>query len=159
MWSLQLHGMSVAVAGDIPYHMQTCMQSWGSNCKYYNAIIHPQDALDNGATTCLVRTVDTDAVAIFVGKFHKLLEHNTAANVWLAFGAGKWFRYIHVNAIYNALGKYKSMALPFFHFFTGCDTTFTLISLEKAAWDIWNSFSEVTNTFLFFRLSSPYLIK
>ena len=52
-------------------------------------LIHLQDALDNGATTCLVRTVDTDVVATFVGKFHKLLECNPAADVWLAFGGGK----------------------------------------------------------------------
>ena len=73
--------------------------------------------------TCLVRTVYADVVAIFVGKFQKLLEHNPAADVWLAFGAGKWFRHIHVNAIHNALRKHKSMALPVFHSFTGCDTT------------------------------------
>ena len=53
----------------------------------------------------------TDVVAIFVGKFHKLLELNPAADVWLAFGTGKCYRHIHVNAIYNAPGKHKSMAL------------------------------------------------
>ena len=112
-------GMSVAVIGDIPHHMQTCNREEADT----RMLIHLQDALDNGATTSLVQTVDTDVVAIFVGKFHKLIEHNPAADVWLAFGTGKWFRHIHANAIYNALGKHKSMALPVFHSFAGCDTT------------------------------------
>jgi len=109
-------GMSVAVAGDIP---PTCNHEEADT----RMLIHLQDALDNGATTCLVRTVDTDVVAIFDGKFHKLLERNPAADVRLSFGAGKWFRHIYVNAIYNALGKHKCMALPVYHSFTGCDTT------------------------------------
>ena len=33
-------------------------------------LIHLQDALANGCTTCLVRTVDTDVVVIIIGKFH-----------------------------------------------------------------------------------------
>ena len=40
-----------------------------------------------------------------------------------AFGAGKNFRYVYINALCNALGEEKSVALPFFHSFTGCDTT------------------------------------
>jgi len=74
---------------------------------------------------------------------------NPAADVWLAFGAGKWFRHIHVNAIYNALGKHKFMALPVFHSFTGCDTTSAFFGKgKKSAWDAWNSFPEVTDAFL-----------
>ena len=89
-------GMSVAVIGDIPHHMQTCNREEADT----RMLIHLQDALDNGATTSLVQTVDTDVVAIFVGKFHKLIERNPAADVWLAFGTGKWFKHIHANAIY-----------------------------------------------------------
>ena len=32
-------------------------------------LVHLQDALRDGATTCLVRTVDTDVVVILIGKF------------------------------------------------------------------------------------------
>jgi len=116
-------------------------------------LIHLQDTLDNGATTCLVRTVYTDVVAIlsFVGKFQNYL------SVWLAFGAGKWFRHIHVNAIYNALGKHKSIALPVFHSCTGCDKTSAFGKGKKSVWDAWNSFPEVTNTFLFIN-SHPHTL-
>ena len=39
-----------------------------------------QDALANGSTTCLVRTVDTDVI-IIIGKFHALLAKYPAADI------------------------------------------------------------------------------
>ncbi|KAG0725625.1 hypothetical protein GWK47_038253 [Chionoecetes opilio] len=33
-------------------------------------VVHLKDALDKGCTNCLVRTVDTDVVAILIGKYH-----------------------------------------------------------------------------------------
>ncbi len=86
-------------------------------------LIHLQDALDSGSTTCLVRTVDTDVVVIIIGKFHALLANHPAADIWIAFGTGKNFMYIHINAICSSLGRNKSMTLLIFHCFTGCDTT------------------------------------
>jgi len=74
-------GMSVAVTVDIPHHMQTCNHEETDT----RMLIHLQDAFDNGATTCLIRTVDIDVVAIFVGKFHKLLEQSCSrcmAGIW-----------------------------------------------------------------------------
>ena len=88
-------------------------------------LIHLQDALENGATTCLVRTVDTDVIVIIVGTFHYLRDQHPAADVWIAFGTGRNFRYLHINAICNALGREKAIALPIFHSVTGCDTTST----------------------------------
>ena len=106
-------------------------------------LIHIQDALENGATTCLVRTV-----VIIVGKLHYLCEQHPAADVWIAFGTGRNFRYLHINAIYNALGREKAIALPIFHSVTGCDTTSTLFGKgKKSAWDAWKAFPEVTKAF------------
>jgi hypothetical protein len=67
--------------------------------------------------------VDTDVVVIVIGKFHTLLAKHPTADIWIAFGTGKNFQYIHINAICHALGKCKSISLPIFHSFTGCDTT------------------------------------
>ena len=42
-----------------------------------------------------------------------------------------------------------SRALPFFHAFTGCDTTSQLFGKGKRiAWESWKSFPEVTEAFL-----------
>ena len=68
----------------------------------------------------------------------------------MAFGTGRNFRHIHINAICNALGREKSVAFPSFHSFTGCDTTSTFFGKrKKSAWEAWKSFPVVTNAFLY----------
>ena len=54
-------------------------------------VVHWHDALDTGSTTCLVRTVDTDVVAIIIGKFHALTVNNPTPDTWIAFGTGNNF--------------------------------------------------------------------
>jgi len=43
------------------------------------------------------------------------------AVIWIAFGTGKWFRFVPALEIARALGPDGCMALPKFHAFTGCD--------------------------------------
>ena len=43
-------------------------------------LIHLQDALNNGATTCLVHTVNTDVTVIIAGKLYGLLQQHPAAD-------------------------------------------------------------------------------
>ena len=129
-------GASVASAGG-SYHMQACNHDEADT----RILIHLQDALNNGSTTCLVRTVDTDVIVIIAGKFYDLLQQQPAADIWLAFGTGMKFRYIHINTMCNILGLEKSTALPIFHSFTGCDTTSAFFGKGKrSAWEVWKSF-------------------
>ena len=65
-----------------------------------------------------MRTVDTDVVVNLLGKFHYLVSVCHNVNIWVAFGVGKSFSYIHVNTVYKNLGQEKSLALPVFHSFT-----------------------------------------
>ena len=86
-----------------------------------------------------MRTVDTDVVVIINGKFYSLLTKHLAADIWIALGTGKNFKYMHINAICYALGKHKSMSLPIFHCFTGCDTTSAFFGKGgNSAWEAWN---------------------
>ena len=62
-------------------------------------VIHLQDSLINGCTSCLVCTVDTDVVIIFVGMFHRFVALCQDVNIWVAFGLGKNFTYYHINTI------------------------------------------------------------
>jgi len=54
--------------------------------------VHVRHALERGAESALVRTVDTDVVVILVGKIHDLLACNQLSKVWVAFGMGRYFR-------------------------------------------------------------------
>uniref|UniRef100_A0A1X7TMT0 Uncharacterized protein n=1 Tax=Amphimedon queenslandica TaxID=400682 RepID=A0A1X7TMT0_AMPQE len=111
--------------------------------------IHVLNGVANGAINCLIRTVDTDVV-IFLGMFHPLLAINPACNVWVAFGIGKNFQYIHINAVYEKLREEKARALPFFHSFAGCDTTSSFYGTgKKTAWEAWKCFPDATSSFIY----------
>ena len=70
-----------------------CMESCDHEEADTRMVVHLQDALDTGSTTCLAHTVDTDVVAIIIGKFHALTANHPTADIWIAFGTGKNFMY------------------------------------------------------------------
>ena len=45
-------------------------------------VVHVRHALERGAESVFVRTVDTDVVMILVGKIHDLLAYNQLSKVW-----------------------------------------------------------------------------
>ena len=106
-------------------------------------------------------TVDTDVIVILVGAYFSFLDTFPDMNIFVGFGTGKHFKYYSINSICQSLGKEKSRALPFFHTFTGCDTTSQFLGKgKKSAWESWISYPEVTKAFLFaqehsFRLLQP----
>lgn len=119
-------------------------------------VVHLQDAVQRGLTKCLLRTVDTDVVVILIGKFHHLVSLSQDVDIWIAFGTGKGFMHIHINAICAGLGRDKSLALPVFHSFTGCDTTSAFFGRgKKSAWEAWVCYPEVTNAFTYIA-SNPF---
>ncbi len=52
-------------------------------------MVHIQHAVDQGAKTLLVRTVDTDVVVILVGLYFQLVTNQQLCDLWVAFGMGK----------------------------------------------------------------------
>ena len=62
-------------------------------------VVHLLDALDCGYAICVVRTVDTDVVAILIGKFNSIIDKYPTADIWVAFGTGKGFMYLHIGSI------------------------------------------------------------
>ena len=100
--------------------------------------------------------VDMDVVVILIGKFHHLITLGQDVSIWGAFGMGKNFTYHHINSIYDVLGKEKSLALPLFHSFTGCDTTSAFFGKGKqSAWEAWKCYPDVTRAFTYMALN-PY---
>lgn len=102
-------------------------------------VIHLVHALEAGASSVMVRTVDTDVVVILVGKFHAIIANSPHADIWVAFGMGKHFSFISVNHICSR------QSLPVFHSLTGCDTTSSFCGRgKKTAWQVWESSDHFT---------------
>ncbi|XP_078351843.1 uncharacterized protein LOC144636497 [Oculina patagonica] len=113
-------------------------------------LVHVKDALAKGGRSVLVRTVDTDVVVILIAQFHMLSSTWPGSTFWVAFGMGKTFQLLSVNSICDYLGEEKCRALPFFHAFTGCETTSAFLGKgKKSAWEAWNAYPEVTEAFLY----------
>ena len=98
-----------------------------SSCNHEEAdtrvVVHVKHALENGAKSIQVSTVDTDVVVILIGMFHNLSQICAYLDLWVTFGSRKNFTNYSINAICASLGERKSRSLPVFHSLSGCDTT------------------------------------
>ena len=113
-------------------------------------VVHVQHALKHGAKTVQIRTVDTDIIVILVGVFYDLAVIQPEADVWVAFGMGRNFGFHYINDICSSLGELRSRSLPVFHAYSGCDTTSAFNGKgKKSAWKAWQSYEDVTETFVY----------
>ena len=112
-------------------------------------ILHVFHCAKEGHTRIAIRTVDTDVAVLataYVPKIEEAVGHSI--ELWLAFGSGGKIRYIPCHDISFSLGPEKSMALPFLHALTGCDTTSAFLGKgKKSAWEAWKVCPSVTNSF------------
>ena len=109
-------------------------------------MVHIRHALEQGAETVLVRTVDTDVMVIQVGLFFDLVTIQPSCDFWIAFGMGKNYRLYHINSICESLGEPRSRALPVFHAFSGCDTTSAFNRKgKKSLWQAWQAYDDAHN--------------
>ena len=76
-------------------------------------LLHAKDASQSSMKEVLIRTLDTDAVAISVGLFEQL----DLLEIWLPIETGKHMRCLEIHKITAALGPKKSKYLPLFHAF------------------------------------------
>ena len=98
----------------------------------------------------LTKTVDSDVVVIAISIFLKV----PLRELWIEFGAGKSLKFIPIHEVAASLGPEKSYALPFFHAFSGCDTTSAMSGKGKIQFfDTWCAMDEEI-TSVFIRLSS-----
>ena len=58
--------------------------------------------------------------------------------LWIAYSTGDNRRYIAIHEVVVSLGQVRSLALPGFHAFTGCDTTSSFFGRgKKSAFNVW----------------------
>ena len=99
--------------------------------------------------------VDTDVVVVLVGVFYDLHAIQPLAEIWVTFGVGKNYQLLSIDAICHTLGEPKSRALPVFHALSGCNTNSAFRGRDKkSAWQAWQAFEEVTETFVYLALHS-----
>ena len=77
-------------------------------------LLHLQDAVQQWYSKVSIRTVDTDVVVLAIASANRL----NISELWIAFGAGKRFRFIAAHEIAKALGPDRFVALPMFLAFT-----------------------------------------
>ncbi|CAH0381201.1 unnamed protein product [Bemisia tabaci] len=107
-------------------------------------LLHAKEASQAGHKSIIIRTVDTDVIVISLAAFADI---NLEA-LWIAFGTGKDFELIPIHRVFNKIGPEKAAALPFFHAFTGSDTTSAFNKYgKKSAWETLNNFPEVLTAF------------
>ena len=113
-------------------------------------VVHVQHALEHGNKHIQIRTADSDVIAILVGAYFDLVLAQPGAEIWVAFGTGKHFRFYSINAISTSIGESIARALPVFHAWSGCDTTSAFRGKgKKSAWNAWKACQEVTEAFNF----------
>ena len=78
--------------------------------------VHLADAVTKGFNKVLLNTVDTDVVVLTVAAAASI----NVQELWVAFGTAKSW-HIPVHDITRSLGPSKSIALPMFYAYTGCD--------------------------------------
>ncbi len=118
--------------------------------------LHIKDSLEKGARVVSVQTVDTDVIIIIAATFHQLQSTYPGVEIWVAFGVGKHFRYLHINKICQNLGASLCQALLFYHAFSGCDTTSQFYGKgKKSSWEAWKSYPSATQAF-HYALKHPF---
>jgi hypothetical protein len=112
-------------------------------------VVHLIDAAKHGHKNIVVKTVDTDVIVILVGLFSQIVDDHPLLQINVEFGVGKDLKVISVNKLYEFLGHDRSNSLPFFHAFSGSDSTSGFRGKgKKTIFKIWKSFPEATQKFL-----------
>ena len=121
-----------------------------SKCNHEEAdtrmILHARQAADAGHANLVIRSSDTDVLVLAVAHF----ENIGADKLWIYSGTSKHHKIIPVHEVFKSLGPSRSAGLPFFHSFSGCDTTSCFTNYgKKTHWLIANSSDEFWPTFAF----------
>ena len=85
------------------------------------------DAIDEGYQKILIRTVDTDVVVLGIAA----AAYSGVRELWLSFGTDTHHRYIPAHEIAASIAPRKSLALPFFHAFTGLPQFTKVVSVGE----------------------------
>ncbi|XP_014671477.1 PREDICTED: uncharacterized protein LOC106812172 [Priapulus caudatus] len=110
--------------------------------------ILPEDSYSQRAAP-IDGAVDSDVIVILLAFMPQFLKIDPDFELHVDYNSGTNRKNIHVNVCYESLGEDVCLALPFFHCFTGADSTCFFYKLTKKMWfSQWNKCStrdELTN--------------
>ena len=106
--------------------------------------------LHRGRSSFVVRTTDSDVVVILAAFMTQFLWDSPQAKLWVDFGTSHK-RIISINHIFDYIGEPISLALPFFHALSGCDSTSSFYKKSKVilfqCWMSFTKFEDLTTAF------------
>ena len=110
-------------------------------------LAHVKDVIESSfGTKILIRTSDTDVVVLFVAFFEQFIQYNEDVDIWIDFGSGDYRRFISINRSYNLIGDSISLGIPFFHAFSGCDSTCSFYrKTKKTIFEHWLAHPDQAN--------------
>ena len=108
-------------------------------------LLHVAHCARQGLRKVVIRTVDTDVVALATEYFPAL----RLDELWVSFGVSTHFRQIAIHEIVKNVNEKAMKAMMFLHATNWCDTVSRFLGCgKKSAWLAWSSCPSVTDAFL-----------
>ena len=125
-------------------------------------LLYAGSAVNRGASSIEIRSVDSDTVIIALCIFSVLLAINNDVNLWVTLGTGTKITSYHINAIFanleTEMGPDTAFALAFFTTFTGCDTVSYFFGKGKVTcFQAWRLQSERITREIIRALRGPFM--
>ena len=97
-------------------------------------VCHISDMISKGHSKIVVHTVDSDVVVILLGFMSEFMTDNPIVEITVDFKTSSGSKHISINSIYSNLGSDICSGFPFFHSFTGADSTCSFFKQSKKDW-------------------------
>ena len=112
-------------------------------------IQHGINLSKQGYKNILIHTVDSDLLLLSIACTNKIIENGTEF-IKVNLGTRLDAKIYDVIQLRDMTGHHRSLALPFFYAFTGCETTSSFYRYRKCKfWDTWmREDPEVISTFI-----------
>ena len=94
-------------------------------------LLHLKDCLSSGLKDICIISPDTDVLVILLGIFPKLKAQYDFTNIVLQKVLKKNQLTVQIGPLVERLGQQLCQAIPFFHAFSGCDTTSAFKTIGK----------------------------
>ena len=97
-------------------------------------VCHVSDIISKGYSKIMLHTADSDVVVILLGFMSEFMAASPSVEITVDFKTRNGLKYISINSIYSNLGSDICSGLPFFHSFTGADSTCSFFKQAKKDW-------------------------